>query len=387
MKSFILLILFSTHLMAQQTFQFGMNDVSILFPLPVSDLNENPLTLNYQTQNGDLIPDRFFLRLPVLAFQPNSELKSQMKVVGLRIDPCFNEQVGPIKCEKQIRLVWQPLKIVDSIVTTTDASLHSFYKLSDAEFEILVNELKAITKDYPDRSKNQPYLLINPILKQEGLTGPYFKKLIQIVERFTGESKLTRVTFMQLSGTGDVWIFGGFNIQNQQMTAIQIPRLNKATIQEFRNGALPRPFWFVGGIFPQPKQSDNLNILVQDSRKLSPENETDIVEATRSAFQFENPKIHNPGTVDCVSCHVAQPAKSWAIKQYPWFNLDQQLAGDIYSNSENDIRNGSPMQIHTNIVRAFGFFMNRPFVAQRTINESSEVVIAMNSFLALKEKK
>ena len=211
--------------------------------------------------------------------------------------------------------------------------------------------------------------------------------LLQIVDRFTGESKLTRVTFMQLSGTGDVWIFGGFNIQNQQMTAIQIPRLNKATAQEFRNGALPKPFWFIGGIFPQPKQADNLNILVQDSRKLAPENEVEIVEATRAAFQFENPKLHNPGTVDCVSCHVAQPAKSWAVRQYPWFNLDQQLAGDIYDNAENDIRNGSPMQIHTNILRAFGFFMNRPFVAQRTINETSEVVTAMNSFLTLKEKK
>jgi hypothetical protein len=310
-----------------------------------------------------------------------------MKVVGLRIDPCFNEQVGPVKCEKQIRLVWQPLKIIDSIVTTTDASLHSFYRLSDAEFEILTNELKSITENYPDRAKGQTYLQINPILKKEGLTGSYFQKLTQIIERFTGESQLTRITFMQLSGSGDVWIFGGFNIQNHQMIPIQIPRLNKALTQEFRNSAAPSPFWFLGGMYPQPKQAVNLNILVQDSRKLSPENETEIIEATRAAFQFENPKLNNPGTVDCVSCHVAQPAKAWAMKQYPWFNLDQQLAGDIYESSENDIRNGSPMQIHTNILRSFGYFMNRPFVAQRTINETSEVVNAMNSFLALKEKK
>ncbi len=386
MKSFILLILLSTHLMAQQTFQFGMNDVSILFPLPVTDLNENPLTLNFPTQNGVLIPDNYFLRLPVLAFRPNAEIKPQMKVVGLRVDPCFNEQMGPIKCEKQIRLVWQPLEIVENTVSTIDASMHSFYKLTDAEFEILVNELKSITEAYPDRAKNQTYLQINPILKKEGLNGPYFKKLTQIIERFTGESKLTRITFMQLAGGENVWIFGGFDIENQQMKKIQIPRIN-STIQEFRNGAFPRPFWFAGGMFPQPKQDDNLNILIKDSRKLAPENELEIIAATKAAFQFENPKLHNPGTVDCVSCHVAQPAKSWAIKQYPWFNLDQQLASDIYDNPDNDLRNGSPMQIHTNIVRAFGYFMNRPFVAQRTINETSEVVSSMNSFLTLKEIK
>ena len=89
------------------------------------------------------------------------------------------------------------------------------------------------------------------------------------------------------------------------------------------------------------------------------------------------PKLHNPGTVDCVSCHVAQPAKIWAMRQYPWLQLDN-VSRDIIYNSKLNIRNMSPMQMHTNIVRAFGYFMNQPFVAQRTINESAEVVNYLN---------
>lgn len=380
MKLFLFTILISLNVFSQETFKFGMNDVSILIPLPAVNLSENILTLNFQTQNGPLIPENYFLRLPVLAFKPNAEIKDQMRVVGLRIDPCFNEQVGPVKCEKQIRLVWQPLDIESGTVTTVDASVHSFYSLTDAEFGDAITDLITLNKNYPDREKTQTYLQINPVLKKEGLSGNYFNKISALIQKYAGESKLTRITFMQLSGGENTWIFGGFNILNQQMVPIQIPRIN-SRIQEFRNNASPRPFWFQGGIFPEPKQSDNLNILIKDSTKLAPQNEAQIIEATRAAFQFENPKLHNPGTVDCVSCHVAQPAKTWAMKQYPWLNLDDQLVGDIYNTKENDIRNASPMQIHTNILRSFGYFMNRPFVSQRTINETSEVVRLINTYI------
>jgi hypothetical protein len=128
---------------------------------------------------------------------------------------------------------------------------------------------------------------------------------------------------------------------------------------------------------PAATDSENLNILVGDSRKLAPENEQDIIAAVKSAYRFENPNSHNPGTVDCVSCHVAQAAKTWALRQYPWLQMDILHQNEIYS-SDRDLRNLSPMQPHTNILRTFGYFMNRPFVAQRTINESAAVIKYIN---------
>ncbi len=386
MQTMFLILFFALNSYAEEIFKFGMNDVSILFPLPAADKFQQLWGTEFQTQNGVLLPENYFLKLPVMVLKPNAEIKDNIKVIGLRIDPCFNEQVGPVKCEKQIRLIWQPLSVVQNTVTTLDASIHTFYSLTDSEFSGLIDELKKINSNYPDRLTAQTYLQLNPILKSETLSGNYFKALTSLIQKYTGENKLTRMTFMIIAGGENVWIFGGFNILNQTAIPIQIPRIN-ARIQEFRNSAGPMPFWFQGGIYPEPKQKSNLNILVKDSRQLSPENEAEIIEATRSAFQFENPKLHNPGTVDCVSCHAAQVAKSWSMKQYPWLDLSNQLLADIYQNTNNDIRNASPMQIHTDILRSFGYFMNRPFVAQRTINETSEVVDALNSYVKSMESK
>ena len=97
------------------------------------------------------------------------------------------------------------------------------------------------------------------------------------------------------------------------------------------------------------------------------------IDAAKAAFKFENPKLHNPGTVDCVSCHVAQPARSFTMLQFPSLQLDQLSREFVYTSSRN-LLNQSPRQSQTNIVRAFGYFENSPFVAQRTINESAEVL-------------
>ena len=386
LKIILFILVLSATAFSQQTFKFGMNDVSILFPLPAQNNFGQLWGTDFQTQNGILLPENYFLRLPVLAFKPNAEIKENIKVIGLRIDPCFNEQVGPVKCEKQLRLIWQPLSIEQNTVTTLDAAIHTFYSLTDIEFSEIIDSLKKLNSNYPNRLTAQTFLQLNPILKTESLTGNYFTSLTQLIEKYAGENKLTRMTFMAIAGGENVWIFGGFNIQNNQVFPIQIPRIN-ARIQEFRNSAGPMPFWFQGGMFPEPKQTPNLNILIKDSRKLAPANEAEIIEATRAAFQFENPKLNNPGTVDCVSCHVAQVAKTWAMKQYPWLDLSTQLSADIYQNANNDIRNASPMQIHTDIMRSFGYFMNRPFVSQRTINETSEVVNQLNSYAQSMEPK
>lgn len=381
------LILFATlTIQAQENFKFGMNDVSILFPLPMQNQFNQLWGTEFKTQSGVLLPEVYFSKLPILAFKPNADIKNNIKVIGLRIDPCVNEQTGPVKCEKQLRLIWQPLSIEQNTVTTLDAAIHTFYSLTDIEFSEIIELLKKLNSNYPNRLTAQTFLQLNPILKSEGLTGNYFTSLTKIIEKYVSETNLTRMTFVQIAGGENVWIFGGFDIQKNQSIPIQIPRVNSET-QSFINSAGPMPFWFKGGLLPEPKQANNLNILLKDSRKLTPENETEIIAATRSAFQFENPKLHNPGTVDCASCHVAQVTKTWAMKQYPWLDLQNQLTADIYKNADNDIRNASPMQIHTDIVRAFGYFMNRPFVSQRTINETSEVLNQLNSYVQSMEPK
>ncbi|OQW48507.1 MAG: hypothetical protein A4S09_04835 [Proteobacteria bacterium SG_bin7] len=65
-----------------------------------------------------------------------------------------------------------------------------------------------------------------------------------------------------------------------------------------------------------------VDLLIRDSRKIAPSDEAEVIESTLSAFRVENPNNHNPHTMDCVSCHTAQSARIWAVRQYPWLMLD-----------------------------------------------------------------
>lgn len=375
-KLLILAITLSFNVFAEES-KLGLNDVSILLPLPqMGDWNLLPKP-DTMTNKGVLISREVFNKIPqLLAFAPNDDIYQAMHAVGIRIDPCFTEGHGPVRCQTQIRLVWQPLSNADTETSTFDASLHSFYQLTEIEFKSLITELKKLKSESGLNTNDQEPLGINPIIKSQGLKGDYYGKFIKIIYSYIGEGNFSRVTFMQLSMTGNVWVFGGFDLKNGELKPIFIPRIDSFK-QTFRNSAAPRPIWFIGGITPEPTHPENLNALTRDSRKLAPQDEPAIIEAAKSAFKFENPKLHNPGTVDCVSCHVAQPAKTWAMRQYPWLQLDN-VSRDVIYNSKMNIRNMSPMQIHTNIVRAFGYFMDMPFVAQRTINESAEVANYIN---------
>ncbi len=371
-KIFVLLTALSLEVFAAES-KLALNDVTVLLPLPaIGEWNYLPQP-ETTTPRGTLLAREVFNQIPqLLAFATNDDIYSAMRAVGVRIDPCFTEGHGPLKCQNQIRLVWQPLSDADTETSTFDASMHSFYQLTESEFKLLVSDLKKLKTDFGTDANDLEPLGINPIIKSQGLNSEYYRNFLKIIYSYIGETNFSRVTFMQLSMTGNVWVFGGFDYKNAELKPISIPRVDSFR-QTFRNAAVPRPIWFLGGITPEPTQDENFNILTRDSRKLAPTDEAAVIEAAKSALKIENPKFHNPGTVDCVSCHVAQPAKIWAMRQYPWLQLDR-LNRDVTYQSKLDIRNLSPMQVHTNILRAFGYFMDMPFIAQRTINESAEVV-------------
>lgn len=361
---------------AQQPAALDMNDVSVLFPLPSpGDWDTLPQAATAAAQ-GELLPREFVERLPtLLQGVKNSRLYADIYAMGFRIDPCFTEGPPPARCQTQIRMVWQPLLKLGDTTSTVDVTLHTFYQLTEDEFASLVQQLRVLKGSVTSPSEMVP-LSVSPILQREGPRGEYRKKLLEILYTFTGRARLSRITFMPLFGRETVWFFGGVDIKDGELTSIRIPRLKDGenTLQQFANVILPEPTSFKGGIFPAPEDEENLNILLTDSSKLNAENEEDIIRAVRAAFRFENPQLHNPGTVDCVSCHAAQPAKAWALRQYPALNLEQTLAQNIYRNADNNLQNLSPLLDRTNIVRIFGYFTDKPFVAQRVINESSEVV-------------
>ncbi len=355
-----------------------LNDVSVLFPLPALNNWDQLIKADHQAKKGTLLPAEFFKKIPSLVVVPSNEiLYKDIRVVGMRFDPCFHEGPAPVRCKPQIRLIMQPLENVQGTTSTFDSSLHLFYDLSAEEFKEFIGKISLLKAEFYSKDEILP-LGVNPFLKKDGLQSVYFNKLTSLVFEYIGENVLTRISFMQVLGSGLVWDFSGFDIINTEMKPMNIPRVNVQT-QRFINGGVdPQPVWFLGAIVPEPEAEENLNILTRDSRILAPQHEAEIIAAAKAAFRFENPNFHNPGTVDCVSCHLAQSTKNYTLRHFPWYNVDRVNLQDIYSNQERNLTNISPMQTHTIILRSFGYFMNQPIVSNRTIHESAEVLKYLN---------
>ena len=364
----------------------NLNDISVLLPLPETD-KWNTLFQPEQTgARGALLPRSYIIEhIPtLLQFTENAKLYPDLRVIGFRIDPCFTEGRGPVKCKQQIRFVWQPLNIVDEKTQTVDVALHSFYELNDLEFKKLIQQLKDLKQTHSelDQTANTA-LSVHPVIFQQGLEGSYNQELQKIILSYVGQQNLSRITFMQLFANETVWFFGGIDILSDgSIKKISIPRIN-FTLQQFINSAPPAraSTSFLGRIFPVPDQKeDNINILLSDSRLLDARSEKEIVESVKSAYKMENPSLHNPGTLDCVSCHAAQPARIWAETNFANFDYSD-LSKIVYKPSPTgqNLVNVSPLKNLTNIVRIFGYFDDKPIVTNRAINETNEAVYVIQN--------
>ena len=90
--------------------------------------------------------------------------------------------------------------------------------------------------------------------------------------------------------------------------------------------------------------------------------------AAASIQRLEDPSIHNPGTVDCASCHVAAIAQR-ALVNYG-VGIDSTVAA---SSAFDDTRN----------LRAFGYFFSVPAISPRVQRETE---LVRDDFARLLEK-
>lgn len=369
--SFMLLILLNLKCLASN---LDLSDVSVLFPLPASEKVDLLIGGETVGKTGELLPLSLVQKIPqLLKIASNEQVYPYIKVMGIRFDPCFSEGTTVLRCKKQIRMVWQPVSADDENVTTFDASLHSFYDLTEADFQLLIQDLKRLRERY---QMPATALGVNPILKAEGLEGDYYKQLTAVVLKYVGQKNLVRVTFMLLGQDGNMWTFGGFDIADNNLTPIQIPRL-QATTQVFKNAIKPDPIKFNGGLQPEPAGADLINFLIKDSDQVTLSREQEIRDSVKAAFRIENPLVHNAGTMDCVSCHAAQAARNWTLVKFSDVDFITENSDSIYK-SDLNLTNPSPLQNKTNVMRAFGYFLDSPIVSQRTINESAEAARVIN---------
>lgn len=346
----------------------SLNDLSILVPLPTKQTLPQMLSFQTQGPRGVLLPMTLTTRFPrmIPEYTQEQTFSDLFKVIGIRIDPCFAEGLGPQACRRQIRLVWQPVLEIDGVMSTRDAAIHSFYDFTEAEWEVVIQDWKNLITGAPADE-----LQVHPEIKAQGLHGPLWQSMRKFILKHCGQTNWTRVTGMNVMNGEQVWSFLGYDVVKGELVRIEIPRI-KHDIQGVIL-SLSNPVEFNGRMVPPISEETTMAALIQDSWSLkNGQNEKEIKELMGRVVAMENPRLHNPGTMDCVSCHMAQSLRQWAEKNFVQWNWKMDFKTETYESSWPLI-NRSEQPFASNQLRAFGYFGNRSVISQRVINETTVV--------------
>ncbi|MGH7286336.1 MAG: hypothetical protein ACRELY_32865 [Polyangiaceae bacterium] len=373
-----------------------MNDVSILLPLAKSqDELDAYLAPTTNGVGGELLSEKIFDLATgqkpggdppggVGSTQPIQY--KDLRAVAFRIDPCF-ANIGPVtdasKCLNQLRIIFQPLTFASKATTAEDGAVHVFYSLTRTELTTLLEDVIAIRQENGG-TKDLGALNVHPIIASQGLTGNMWKSLSEDLLKFAGQGNLIRFTEFQQSNLDTVWNFNGFDIASGKTTKMVIPTLpSKGTNDEFFIGFGAD---FAGGFTPSTNAKDDMQVLgnTQNAEKAS---KSDQQAAFDAALRIQNPNFHSPNTIDCASCHMANPAQVMtgaklgitADGNANAFTIDTKLvkATDMKQKTKVDLSDG--LNLHM-----FSYKDSHAMIGMRVINESGSVVAYVNQNVVTK---
>jgi hypothetical protein len=130
-----------------------------------------------------------------------------------------------------------------------------------------------------------------------------------------------------------------------------------------------------GNANPAPAHEDNIALFFRQF-EADQASATKLKAAYTSALKIQNPGMHSPDTIDCVSCHTATSARIWAEK-----NKDQKPDGNpaAFATTWNVKLTKSPRAEAPNNLHSFGYHFGDVSISQRTANESAVVADYVNA--------
>lgn len=355
--------------------RLNQNDISILMPLPTLLTENQFLKPETVATGGELLPAWLYAKMPPIAMEDPAVTFKKLRVVGIRVDPCFVPAPPRTGCQAQIRMIWQPAhKETETTFRMLDAAVHTFYDLTAEEMTALITDLEKLKDKYQLSGEDEP-LSVNPTLRRLGVDSAYARDLFAILLARAGAARMSQATFMQLLDAEDSWAFGGFMVSGSKAEDLTIPRI-PGFLQTFTNKPLifNATYYSKGGMTPAPAPGrDTFTFLIQESRDIGKEQEAEVITAVKGIYRLEDPRRHNAQTADCVSCHAAMPARRWANRQFPWLTLDLVAGVNAYKSRYN-LSNTSTYPDNTRMLRAFGYGNVEPAISQRVVNETASVL-------------
>ena len=384
-----------------------MNDITVMFPMATTaaELDEYLAPSSLGADGGPLIPTALYMS------DPEAIDLTNLRAVGFRLDPCFG-QLGPITdpstCDNQIRLIFQPLFAGDADTppeTAEDAGVHVLYSITRDQLLAAVGEIAA-ARTAVDSTDLGP-LGVHPIMAREGMSGEMAQKLTAIAAKYAAGSKIERITTFELdasggggpimngsgSGSGSddpiiidslFWQMHGMDVKNGVEVAIEVPTLSPASTTVSLS-ASTNPL--EASPSPATTSADGFNLLASASMAMaaSPAARQAAFDA---ALRVENPVKNTANSIDCVSCHIAEPARELVGEQMLGmsstgnanaFVADPSIpAADLAQTTTSliDASDGG-LDIH-----AFSYLGTTPLINQRVINETAANLAYLQTLIA-----
>jgi hypothetical protein len=363
-----------------------LSDVSVLLPLP-KDVSARAKLISTQDAGamGPMVDSQVLSQLPqlVASLDRDEVYTSFLRVVAIRFDPCFTEGVGPVSCRRQVRIVWQPLIEQNGAITSVDASLHTFYEFSQADWDQLIVQYRDILLANPIPAKTA--LQVNPRIKAQGFDGAFYKALRKLVLTNCGSKNLVRATVMTREASVNEWQFMGFENVGGRLLPIKIAGIGTEVqrVKTIAPRGSPEIFELRATVTPNVFSASEAMIYADSSKALQTQTEAELVKFAEVQLQIENPGRGNPGTIDCASCHLGSPAGKFARTTFPNWDWKSLLTQSGWS-SNRDISNPTASFLKPRRMRALGYFFSDPLFSQRTINESAVVADSLELTVPVK---
>lgn len=324
---------------------------------------------------------------------PPPVLYSELRLVAFRFDSCFAQPADTAdqaSCENQLRLSFQPLLKANGVVSARDSAVHVFYKQSRAELVEAVKSMMALRAANNGDASLGP-LGPHPILVRQGLGGAMASGIRALLAKYASPSKIMRIARFKSSdpNAAEAWPFNGFDISSAgKGTAMVLPALApNSDGQPNRLVSATTNFGFDGLIIPASTSADNLAKLIS-LPAMEKATAAERIQAYEAGLRIENPRRHSPNSVDCATCHLADPALVTLGERQ--FGLSRTgnanaFAPDARFVSADDMRRTAiPPELafgQTPNLHMFSYLGVSAGIGQRVINETADVMSYMNGVL------
>lgn len=342
----------------------GMNDLTILVPLPASQTAPVILRAGDAVADGtSLLPRAQFDRV-VGASTPTPEVTAdaydRTHLVAVRFDLCDHGAPGP--CPKsgdaRMRLVFQPFLDGNG---ADDVGFHAFYTIAEAEVPAAVRALGELAK-----LRVGPAEPLGPSAALAQGKKEYADALRAFVRTYGGEKRLVRLTLNAQPAFAAAirWTFRGVEKKNGAFEDMKITGSTETT-----QGIL-----LVGDasytVTPATDTPAGL-ALALDKTRFDAASDADKRAALGALVAADDPSKHGPDTVSCAACHTSTVVLHTRAKA---MSVDPATLPGTYATPRDRSIAGGKSATTDRTLRALGWLRTEPMISQRVVHDTALVL-------------